>query len=1062
MSHRPDPDQDYIRVNKILSQQASVGPIPADQVVPWMAAIAIAFFFSYMVFDWGLQGLIAISVWLITSWWLLTGRKSYQFINRFVPLPGKDWINGNTHWIPATDWGSWKRKSQKLKPLTVPTQTGKLEKFMPFQNESNLHCILQLEIGGHSFAVFLNSENEDQWSAVIPFQLTGIHPELYREEVTEQATALSEALQELPVGERLTLMMGGRSQDSQRHSQLENLAHQTQLTPIAVLLRNEQLRLQQLQQQGKRQIWYQYAFCTWTRSAQFQRQRDWFGAIAFWLNSQVRKFTGTEAAYFNEIYTTLAREIYEDGFLRWQLLLETKAQLTLQPLNAEQAWHWLWYRFNDHTPPPIPQQVTVTEQAGELQSHIFIANPQNPKDAITVAIEGIQGHSHCPSFVESREVIALNHTLIAAMVMESPPVGWDSPRNQLRWLWKILSNSFVRDTEAWLEINSKNTEFIKDNLIRLSKQSTSANKLAAKHGSGIDVAATVRQEESFEAQRRLYQGSRPLTTALTFLISRPTLAELNKACALLANSVGTANVIRERNICWRVWLETLPINTLRQLASTALFADRRPTLDTETIAGIMPLTKPKDLDTQGVEFVYAQGGYPLHIDLFENSDRALVTAKSGGGKSILGFAFIKQALAQNIPVVGMDLSNAGDSTFKLITELLGNQGAYINLLETSCNLLEPPDLRGLNSITTTRRIKLWKDFVKQAIVAIAMGKIETQELLERVDSLTLRLLEVFFSDPVIIERYNLAFEAGWQSPEWQRMPTLHDLLNFCSKEKLGLQTYEEIDRKAINQIVNQLSAKLVDPNIGDVIGKPSTLSPTPKMKIFALSGLTNENNSYVMSIVAQMACLNVSLASPKSLFVGDELSVLLSRPGFAELIGQIFATGRKEGQSALILAQDIEAIKNCRAASKIFRNLNITITGRTTTDAANAYSEVLNFPKPIIAKNATEAYLPNRTELATHWLIAKDDRYWDCLYYTPPMELAALANSEDEKAARRRILSRYPNTLRGHLAGLKHFSDEYLFALKSGIPIQQIGLGKTASSCALSNRQFQNTLISHS
>jgi hypothetical protein len=85
-----------------------------------------------------------------------------------------------------------------------------------------------------------------------------------------------------------------------------------------------------------------------------------------------------------------------------------------------------------------------------------------------------------------------------------------------------------------------------------------------------------------------------------------------------------------------------------------------------------------------------------------------------------------------------------------------------------------------------------------------MGQINDQQLLERVNSIVLRTLEVFFSDAEVTERYNNAMEQGWQSEAWQKMPTLHDFLKFCSREQLDLKSYEDIDARAINQIVSQV------------------------------------------------------------------------------------------------------------------------------------------------------------------------------------------------------------------------------------------------------------------
>ncbi|MHC5732671.1 MAG: hypothetical protein ACYTXY_53230, partial [Nostoc sp.] len=94
--------------------------------------------------------------------------------------------------------------------------------------------------------------------------------------------------------------------------------------------------------------------------------------------------------------------------------------------------------------------------------------------------------------------------------------------------------------------------------------------------------------------------------------------------------------------------------------------------------------------------------------------------------------------------------------------------------------------------------------------------------------------------------------------------------------------FEEIDRQALNQIQNQVSALLAS-RLGKAIARPSTFSPLPAIKFFALSGLSNEQDAYLMAINAHSACIRNALSHPKSLFIGDELSVLLRKDGFAQI-----------------------------------------------------------------------------------------------------------------------------------------------------------------------------------
>jgi len=76
----------------------------------------------------------------------------------------------------------------------------------------------------------------------------------------------------------------------------------------------------------------------------------------------------------------------------------------------------------------------------------------------------------------------------------------------------------------------------------------------------------------------MYKGARAIHAAVTFLVYRPTPEQLTHACQMLSHSFGSAKVLRERNIAWQLWLETLPITVSWLLHSSSLINERRLTL----------------------------------------------------------------------------------------------------------------------------------------------------------------------------------------------------------------------------------------------------------------------------------------------------------------------------------------------------------------------------------------------------------------------------------------------------------------------------------------------------
>jgi hypothetical protein len=1052
-----DLNREFIKVNRILGKQASIGPIPADQLGPWIAIVICCYVVTNGFFSLGLGWFFATSFWLIVSWWILTGNQPHQFLDRWRNPPGTEWCNGNNIYIsPIPEQRpAWIRERYgdtrvniRLKPVQVPNQYGGKSSFMPFQNEVNICCIAEIHKDDREVAALLLEKGKSQYQLVFGFRITGLHDVLYDSEVNGFAHAIEEGMKDLPPGERITFCTGCYSDDTERQTELTNLVNDCHLKPVSVLTRNEQLRVQQLCQSGMRQTWNQFAFCTWTSDDQAGNQhKDFVGGLIEKLRKTgsrlVEWITGNERIHQEAFFKKLFLQGFQQGFIQWELLLNTKVGLEVTPCSATDLWQWLWNRFNHGTAPAIPQTITLKETETGLE---LTETLTSDKHICTLLIEGTQGRSACPEHRGDHDRIYLTGKgkVCGVMALTDPPMGWTTMREQLKWVWKILSSSYVYDTEAWIEISRSNDFFIQDNLARQAKQSKAARVIAITKGQGRDVGAELKQEESFEAQRQLYEGTKALHCAPVFLVYRNSAEELAHACNLLANSFETAKVIRERNIAWEIWLQALPI-TCKRLLHGGNLNERRLTLDTHTVAGILPLTVPRDIDRRGVEFLSSRGGKPIYIDLLHQQiGRALVTGTSGSGKSVLGWRFALDALTSNIPVVGMDISSSGNSTFKTAIELLGPQGAYYDISSGSSNLLEPPDLRRFDKVERDRRMESWKDFMRRALSAIAMGKVQSPHLAQRVDALLVRALDVFLRDPEIITRYNRAFEMGWQSPEWQQIPTLPDFLKFCTRERLNLRSFEDIDRLALNQIHSQVST-LLSSRLGRAIARPSTFSPEPAIKFFALSGLTNEQDAYLMAINAHTACIRNALSYPKSLFIGDELSVLLRRDGFAQMIGETCATGRKEGIAVLLLSQDPDTLCECSAGSQIMQNINYRITGRITSSGIHSFQRYLSYPANIISPNATEAFLPRISDLYSCWLLEIGGRFWRTRFYPGELMLASVANNQDEREARARVMMQYPPTLKGRLLGLKAFADEYIPALREGKGFDHIGQNLSAA-----------------
>ncbi len=1033
-----DPDKDLIRINQLLGEQPTILFIPANQLIPWSVLIIISYVLTMGFFDFGLAAFGIGSLWFCLGWWILTGKHPHQFVDRFVFPPGKDWYSANLPYIspliknrPASlrKQVSDNTLTPRLKPLTKTNPQGQQHRFMPFQNFQDLVCLIAIEKDGYQVSGLLLNRGTT-FQIVFPFKTPGYHHNLERTEVSNYALALEEGLKEVLPGERLTIHTQKFGKEISRQQELSAIADTCDLLPVAVLTRNEQKRVQELHDEGIRQWWNSTLFCTWTYDENA-------GATASDLTSRLIKlvttkfkqtltwFSGNTRVYRERFYQQLFLKAFARGFVNWETLLNNKLGLAARPLSCDELWHWLWYKFHSPatTVPPIPQLFYLKE----LEDGFVLDEVVNSdRHIVTILTEGIDEPA-CPEHRGSQDTIWLpgRKQKCAVLTLTERPKTAMSQREQLRWLFDVLAGDYVKDTEAVVEISLANERPIEDSLAKIAKQSRSAQKHAVLKGQGRDVGAELKAEESFEAQKQLRKGARSFHTAVTFFVYRSHPKELDLACLKLSRSFGTAKVKRERNIAWSLWLDSLPININRLLQNNSVLEDRRHVFSNHTVWRFFPLTMTRDLDRRGVELI-GNGGKPIYIDLcHQQTSRALILGTSGSGKTALAWQFMLDHLRAGIPVIGMDISSGRGNSFQTAIELLGDEGAYYDLRHHSNNLVEPPDLRHFGGEQRAERKNQWLDSVRAAIVEIAMGRVDDPRLAQRVSAIAVKTLNIFLNDPEIIERYNLAFERGWKSSAWQEMPVLHDWLKFCTGEQLNLRNFEAIDRAAINQIQVQVSALLESP-LGRAIGRPSSFSPNPKIKFFALSGLNSEAEQSIIALTTQAACLRNALAYPRSLIVGDEIPELFKKQGFANGFGSWCAVGRKSGISLILISQDIDAIYNCSARDQILQNINYRIIGRITSSGAKSLTHHLGYNPSLINLNATELFLPDKTRLCSSWLIEKNNRFWQGEYYPPAMTLAAVVNSPAELQARERVMASYPRNLRGRMLGLRDFSEQYV------------------------------------
>ena len=82
----------YRNVNTTLGKQPSIGPFPADQLIPWIIICGISYYLAHGIFRLNWVWTIAIAGWGISSWWIVTANGAWRILSKFVAVPR--WTRG--------------------------------------------------------------------------------------------------------------------------------------------------------------------------------------------------------------------------------------------------------------------------------------------------------------------------------------------------------------------------------------------------------------------------------------------------------------------------------------------------------------------------------------------------------------------------------------------------------------------------------------------------------------------------------------------------------------------------------------------------------------------------------------------------------------------------------------------------------------------------------------------------------------------------------------------------------------------------------------------------------
>lgn len=995
-----------IAINPSLNRKAKFfGFLPIAQVMP----IGVIAFFCFLIVGavGGKDKHFAMVFGFMTGTWLVaTGSQPHHMTDRMRPMPGKNWAHTKLPYVspipenrPAELREVIKDDELTLKPkyIVETMQNGKKEIYPPFVGFQHLTSLIEYRYKGKGIGALLLKKDQ-QYQIVFCFKMSPWHNSVTPQQARTYLEATEAAAKDIMPAESITFYCEKYADDTARTAQLAQVIDNCDQKGVKLLAESELARTQDLSAQGLRQNLSYTIACTYTFTRGGDVGTDFVSTIIRNANKLLSTAAGDGKKLQQDFYEESLEAAYTQGFSIWQSILKTAWKLDVKPLTVDQTWNHLWYQFNHRATKPeqVPNHWTWDgRNLGEV-----VNKPVHP---LSILSKGVDHQRGTPQHNQRHDEIVLpaRQQVCAVMTVEEISRLKLYREEQLTYLFEIMQSHDVIDTEFVIQLNTVSSQALDQQLEQTIAQANSA-KLQAEEGAiGRDVKSEQLLEESFEAQRLVGGGGAGIYLSFLAKVYRPERKALDEACSELSRKFGNS-LKRQDSAVWALWLETLPITVGRILQKTSIVEDRRVKLDNLSYYRYLPNVAPDDVHKNGFELI-VKGGKPIYIDMHRKDTlRGLIIGESGSGKSVIAWRVILDFLSNNIPVIGMDSAVGGNSSFRWAIKMLG--GAHIDISRNSSNLVEPPDLRSYQGEDYDIRLKEWKETIKNTLTNYIMFGINDPKLTQRVESLIVRTTDKFINNNKIRRRINEAFEAGYGSDEWNKIPILADWLKFCTKEKLNLRNFEDLDKQAINQIQTQVTT-LLSSALGSTVGRPSTFDPKSRLKFFTIVNLNSERDQVLVAQTIQSTCVRLALQYPKSLIVGDEIADLLKKGGFAKTWGAMHAMARKSGISLLTISQNIEEIQKCSAAADILKNISFKLIGRITTDGATSLVDALKYPD-LVYENSTKSFKTNTEKGCSYWLLEIQNQFWQTQFFPSLPNLAMVANGANEIKIRTEIMNK--------------------------------------------------------
>lgn len=854
-------------------------------------------------------------------------------------------------------------------------------------------------------------------SVVFGFSFPGIHNEIASENLSAVANSIENGLKSIPEG-RLMVHFSSTTDCDDRIEELKRSISLTEIDVFKQALADDIIRASELSNKGLREPKSIYLYVTFTPElADDGPPLDGFESTLRDIGDLYSALTGTLKTEKKRALHQTLYNAYFHGYQRWFDTLYTEMELRVRPLTALELYINLYQRFNrdepDITLDEFPQLLEVYETHTEeiVRSDKHIINTFFPYEV--------------PIFREN--YIKVRGEYQAVLYMKEKPGTFHGLKNQLNYHYNRVAKDSVT-MDIFTEIRSTGKLTTSLDVHSLGRQSRKRIQ-RAKDQYDSSTRAELILDDTTQLEIDLNNGVRTISTGTVFLVReredkhknpKQALQRLSERCKTIAKLYPQpARVVREVVDAYTIWMQTLPCYD-----QELLYSQQEPirlSYTSKEVWGLMPLSNTLNSGRGGIELLSDDGGTPIRVNPVDpqNQKHMIIYGKTRYGKSVFVAEIIKMCLVQGIPCVLADYPKEdGRGTFDVFTKLLGRFGAYINIQTECVNLFERPELSGLPEELRETRLNDFTSFLKSIINIMVLGEdgavYGTQPVLAKTtESILSTSIDDFFVNPDIGRRFNEAEGSSIGSDAWRNTPTLKDFYAFCSPTliRARLATNGELSAtKIVEEAITLIQLglrKWLTSKVGRSISKPSTISSSALLKVFAFQAVDDQSEAAILSLVATASAFRLALKHPRSVFVIDETPILFNFAQVALNIHKLVSNGSKSGIQVIILAQHPNIIARSKPGKDIIANMSLSFIGRISPEAVSSYTNLLETDHNRILE--CTAFKRNSLQLYTKWLLVSDTGTTKVRYYPSPFQLAMVANGQDEQAVRQLFLSKHPN-----------------------------------------------------